>query len=75
MIKMGRPIVHKILYDILENDRMVDSELLEALIYRSSVAGGDKFELYNNLVYLADVYHSYIYGDKKELTKEMEDMS
>lgn len=54
---------------------MVDSELLEALIDRPSVSGGDKFQLYNDLVYLADVYHNYIYGDKKELTKEMEDMS
>lgn len=72
---MGRPIVYKILENILENDKIIDSELIEALMYRPSVAGMDKYDLYKYLGWLIEEYFRYVYGDKKHLTKEIEDMS
>lgn len=71
---MGRPIVYKILNDIIENNN-IDAAIPEALINDPVTAGMDKYDLYNGLQWLADEFHRYCYGDKKELAEEMRLMS
>ena len=71
---MGRPIVYKILEDMLENSNL-DSSVIEALQNDIVVSGMDRYDLYKQLGWFIEEYSEYVWGNKRKYTQEMEDMS
>lgn len=57
--------VGKILDEIKEEHGFIDSEVIDALFYRPSVNGMDKFEFYKAIRQLTDKVWLYTYGNYK----------